>query len=188
LSNRARHKTDAAALALRVLEAYRNEATRLHLQAEEHRIKDVKFLGTPRGVLAVEKIPGALRLAVASRDWPGGRTLREMIETEGYSKSPEVLALIPKQENPGGAFIARIAEKECRDLLHGPERKLSLFSGHMDDDGHVWMPPLPIAVVRRLPPLYPFYVCDEELDLERDDGGFAGEAADLLAGGGYHVE
>jgi hypothetical protein len=138
--------------------------------------------------LAVEKIPGALRLAVARRDWPGGRTLREMVETEGYSKSPEVLAVILKQENPGGAFIERIAEKECLDLLRGPERKVSLFSGLMDDDGHVWMPPLPMAVVRRLPPLYPVHVWDEELDSERDDSGFAGEAADLLAGGGFHVE
>jgi hypothetical protein len=155
------------------------------LQAEEHRIKDVKFLGTPRGVLAVEKIPGALRLAVASRDWPGGRTLREMIETEGYSKSPEVLALIPKQENPGGAFIARIAEKECRDLLRGPERKLSLFSGRTLEDfgSFVMILTKPISTFS-LSELQDWG--DEELTLERANSGF--EAADLLAGGGFHVE
>ena len=126
---RARRITDAAAIVLRAFKTYRRAATTLHMQAEERGIKDVKFMGTPRGVLAVEKTPGALRLAVARCDWPGGLTLREMIETEGYSKSPEVLAVIPKLENPGGAFIDRITEKECRDLLRGPECKVSLFSG-----------------------------------------------------------
>jgi hypothetical protein len=191
---RARRITDAAALALRVFEVYRHEAARLHMQAEERGI-DVKFMGTPRGVLAVEKTPGALRLAVARCDWPGGRTLRDMIETEGYSKSPEVLAAIPKQETPVGPFFVRIAEKECRDLLCGPERKVSLFSGYMDEEGHLMMPPLPMNgvklptnVVRLLPPLYPSYVWDEEFDWEDADSGFAGGAADLLAGGGFHVK
>jgi hypothetical protein len=171
-----------------LFEAYWRAATKLHMQAEERSIKDVKFMGTPRGVLAVEKIPGALKRAVARCDWPGGRTLREMIETEGYSKSPEVLAVIPKQVNPGGAFIERIAEKECRDLLCGPERKVSLFSGRILEDfgGFVMILAKPVAV--RSPLEQPFYVWDEELDWERDDGGFAGAAADLLAGGGYHVE
>jgi hypothetical protein len=73
---RARRITDAAALVLRVFESYRRTATTLHMQAEERGIKDVKFMGTPRGVLAVEKIPGALKLAVARRDWPGGQILR----------------------------------------------------------------------------------------------------------------
>src|SRR4051812_24655045 len=82
---------DAAAFVGRVFEAYRRVATMLHMQAEEHRINDVKFMGTPRGVLAVEKVPGALKRALARSDWPGGPTLKEMIETEGFSKSPEVL-------------------------------------------------------------------------------------------------
>jgi len=176
--HRARRIADDAALVLQVFETYRRAATTLHMEAEERGIQDVKFMGTPRGILAVEKSPGALKLAVARCDWPGGQTLREMIETEGYSKSPEVLAVIPKQGNPGAAFIERMAEKECRDLLRGPERKVSLFSGHMDEDGHVWMPPLPTAV-GDLPPGYHFNVSDEDLDWERDDGGFAGEAADL---------
>ncbi len=141
--HRARRIADDAALVLQVFETYRRAATTLHMEAEERGIQDVKFMGTPRGILAVEKSPGALKLAVARCDWPGGQTLREMIETEGYSKSPEVLA-----------------------------------SGHMDEDGHVWMPPLPTAV-GDLPPGYHFNVSDEDLDWERDDGGFAGEAADL---------
>ena len=146
VERRARRITDAATLALWAFEAYRSEAARLHMQAEEYGIKDLKFMGTPRGVLAVEKSPGAIRLAVARCDWPGGRTLRDMIETEGYSRSPEVLAVIPKQENLGAAYIKREAEKECRDLLRGPERKVSLFSGHMDDDGYVQLPPYPMAM------------------------------------------
>jgi hypothetical protein len=189
--HRAQRIADAAALVAQVFEAYRREAARLHMQAEERGIKDVKFMGTRRGILAVEKIPGALKLAVARCDWPGGHILRKMIETEGYSKSPEMLAVIPKQTNPGGAFIERIAEKECRDLLSGPERKVSLFSGHILENGtgQFWMPSEPVAVMRYSLPQYPFYDWDEELDRERDDNdsGFAGEAADLLAGGGYHV-
>jgi hypothetical protein len=181
--HRVRRVEDDAALALRIFEAYRSEAARLHMQAEERGIKDVKFMGTQRGILAVEKSPGALRLAVARCDWPGGWTLRAMIETEGYSKSPEILAVIPKNPNPGGPFIQRIAEKECRDLLGGEERKVSLFSGHVDDDGRVWMLPLPMEG-SHLPELFDDY--DE--DLLHADGGFAGAAADLLAGGGFHVE
>jgi hypothetical protein len=83
-----------------------------------------------------------------------GQTLREMIETEGYSKSPEKLAVIPKQTNPGGAFIERIAEMECRDLLCGPERKVSLFSGRILQDfgGHVMILTKPIKIKRCSPP------------------------------------
>ena len=65
------------------------------------------------------------------------------------------------------------------DLLRGPERKVSLFSGHMDEDGHVWMPPLPTAV-GDLPPGYHFNVSDEDLDWERDDGGFASVGFDQV--------
>jgi hypothetical protein len=73
-----------------------------------------------------------------------------MNETEGYSKSAEMLAVIPKQTNLGGAFIERIAEKECRDLLSGPERKVSLFSGHILENGtgHIWLLSKPVAVMR----------------------------------------
>jgi len=177
---RARRIADNAALVLRIFEAYRSQAAILHMQAEERGINDVKFMGTQRGILAVEKSPGALRLAVARCDWPGGETLRAMIETEGYSKSPEILAVVPKNSNPGGPFIQRIAEKECRDLLGGEERKVSLFSGHVDDDGRVWMGPLPMEG-SPLPELFDDY--DEDLP----HASFAGEAADLLAGGGFHV-
>jgi hypothetical protein len=99
---KARRIADEAALALRNFEAYRREAARLHMEAEERGIKDVKFMGTQRGVLAVEEAPGAPKLAMARCDWPGGATLKEMIETEGYSKSPEMLAVIPKESNLGG--------------------------------------------------------------------------------------
>ncbi len=186
-ARRAQRITDAAALVAEAFDAYRREAARLHMQAEERGIKDVKFMGTPRGILAVEKIPGALKLAVARCDWPGGGTLSAMIETEGYSKSPEVLAIIPKQSNLGGPFIERIAEKECRDLLCGPERKVSLFSGHIDEEGYVWLPLGSKPEAGLSAPQYP-HDWDDELDLERDDSGFDGQAADLLAGGGYHVE
>ena len=178
VERRAKRITDAAALVAELFDVYRREAARLHMQAEEGGIKDVKFMGTPRGILAVEKIPGALKLAVARCDWPGGHTLREMIETEGYSKSPEVLAIIPKQSNLGGPFIEKIAEKECRDLLFGPERKVSLFSGHMDEEGYLWLPLGSMPVEGHSAPQCP-YDWDDELDLERDDSGFAGQAADL---------
>ena len=69
---------------------------------------------------------------------------------------------------------------------------MSLFSGHMDEDGHLMMPPLPMNavklptnVVRLLPPLY---VWGEEFDWEDADSGFAGGAADLLTTGGFHVK
>ena len=182
--HRARRMEDEAALAIRVFESYRREAARLHIQAEERDIKDVKFLGTPCGILAAEKVPGALRLAVARCDWPGGQLLREMIETEGYSKSPEMLAVIPRQPATGATFIEREAEKECRDLLSGPECKVSLFAGHTDDDGEVWMRPFPAG---HCPPPDPFDACELELDREHVDGGFSGDAMDLLAGGGFHV-
>ena len=49
------------------------------------------LMGTPRGILAVEEVPGAIRLAAARLDWPGGSTLRMYRETE----NPELLALLP---------------------------------------------------------------------------------------------
>ena len=63
---RAQRIADAAALVARLFEAYRCQATRVHMQAEERGIKDVKFMGTPRGILAVEKIPGALKASGGS--------------------------------------------------------------------------------------------------------------------------
>jgi hypothetical protein len=182
---RERRIADDAALALRVFDAYRRIATSLHMEAELHGIKDVKFMGTQRGVLVAEARPGALRLAVARCDWPGGKALRDMIETEGYSKSPEVLAMIPNQPIVRGAFIERMVEKECRDLLVRAERRVSLFSGHhVDDDGRVWTWPFwPFPEEQSRPP-DTFDEYDEDLHA---DGGFAGEATDLLAGGGFHV-
>ena len=109
-----------------------------------------------------------------------------MIETEGYSKSPEMLAVIPKQRNPGGPFIERIAEKECRDLLCGPERKVSLFSGHMDEEGYLMIPPQPMADRWEAPPVRtPSMIGTMNWIGSASDSGFAGQAADLLAGGGF---
>lgn len=46
---RAERKAREAAEALRIFEMYQYEATRLHLQAEEYDIKDIKFIGTGLG-------------------------------------------------------------------------------------------------------------------------------------------
>ena len=73
-----------------MLERYRGCATTLHMQAEHYGVR-VRFMGTPRGILAVEEVPGAIRLAAARLDWPGGSTLRMYRETE----NPELLALLP---------------------------------------------------------------------------------------------
>jgi hypothetical protein len=179
---RAQRVAEAAEFVAHLFKTYQSAAATLHVQAEDHGIKDVKFMGTPRGVLAVEKIPGALKLAVARRDWPGGRVLREMIATEGYSKDSEILSVVPKQPLLGGSFIERAAENECRALLQGPVRKVSLFIDRWYvEDLDEWD-------VRKLESTdYPDHEWDEE-DLPPDDGLSAEAVADMLAGGGYQIE
>jgi hypothetical protein len=78
-------------------------------------------------------------------------------------------------------------------MLRGPERKVSLFSAYLDEEGHLHDA---AATNERgevinergeaSPRAVHFYDLGDE-DWERS-GGFAGDAADLLAGGGFHVE
>lgn len=57
------------------------------------------------GVLAIESSPGAIKLATSRADWPGGETLREMIETDRYSTSPpDVRAIVPP-EHFNGSYL-----------------------------------------------------------------------------------
>ena len=54
---------DAAALVAEVFEVLPVSRKNTHMQAEGHGIKDVKFMGTPRGVLAVEKSGANIKLS-----------------------------------------------------------------------------------------------------------------------------
>lgn len=117
----AKRKADDAHFAVQALENYQAFATLRHFSAEADGIKGVKFIGTPHGVLAVEETPGAMAVARASR------MLWGMRETESHSKHPDVLAILPPPML-GGSFIRRETERKCRELLRGPERKVSLFT------------------------------------------------------------
>jgi hypothetical protein len=111
--------------AAQAFENYLGFSSMLNDSADVHGIQNVEFVGIPDGVLAIEKTPGAIKLAMARDDWPHGRDLRSLRETEGLSS--EILAMLPPPML-GGSFIQREREKQLRDdLLKNPARKVSLF-------------------------------------------------------------
>jgi len=163
------------------LEECQSIAARLHIEADACGIKHVKFMGTSRGVLAVEEIPGAIGPAIARTDWPGASTLRRYHETEARSDDREVLALI-QQPVGGSSFIAKESENACRALLKGPAKKVSFFVWDWDffvtgskEQG----------TLRQLPQHWSYWD-DEGSDWKHQQVGESGE--ELLAGGGYQIE
>ena len=147
---------------------HRGFAALLRAQARQHDVK-VRFMGTPKGVLAVEETPGAL---AACYGWCGlGGPWRE---TRFRSTDREVVEML-LQPQLGGSFIQRECEKECRDLLLKGARPVSLFT--YDWDHHV-------ATCK---PLSLPSWDDERPDQPEGDDLSSDQVEELLAGGGYRV-
>ena len=151
---------------------HRGFAALLRAQARHYDVK-VRFMGTPKGVLAVEEAPGAL--VPASYGWWGlGGPWRE---TRFRSTDREVVEML-LQPQLGGSFIQRECEKECRDLLLKGPRQVSLFTYHWEPD--VANHPAPVSL-----PSWPWE--DERPDQPEGDDLSSDQVEELLAGGGYRV-
>jgi hypothetical protein len=73
----------------------------------DDRLKDISFIGTPYGVIAIEKRSGALALAIASVD-----TFEKMKRTETEAGDPMVRAAIGEPAL-GASFIQKMSEQDC---------------------------------------------------------------------------
>jgi hypothetical protein len=148
---------------------HRGFAALLRAQALRYDLK-VRFMGTSKGVLAVEETPGAL---AACHGWWGlGGPWRE---TRFRSTDREVVEIL-LQPQIGGSFIQRECEKECRDLLLKGARPVSLFT--YDWDHHVANHPAPVSL-----PSWDY----EQPDQPEDDDLSSDQIGELFAGGGYRV-
>ena len=77
---------------------YKHAAMMLRAHAELDGVNGLQFLATPRGILPIEEMPGAGRLAEAN-DGPLGHWMRTIRE-EGYaSKSPAVRQALEERTN-----------------------------------------------------------------------------------------
>jgi hypothetical protein len=153
---------------------YRGYAAYLRSLAQRYNAK-VRFMGTSKGILAVEETPGAL--AAARVFWNG--TVEEAVQlqqwrsTKLHSTDQEVVETI-LQPQLGGSFIQRECEKECRELMLQGARPVYLFE--WDWEYHVATSP---------PALYlPSW---DYGDRPEDDGLSSHQILELLAGGGYRV-
>jgi hypothetical protein len=167
--NAAREKTEGPQPYADLYGDHRGFAALLRAQARRYDLK-VRFMGTPKGVLAVEETPGAL--APESYGWWGlGGPWRE---TRFHSTDQEVVEIL-LQPQLDGSFIQRECEKECRDLLLKGARQVSLFT-------YDWHQHWATCVPQSLPS------CDDERpDQPEDEDLSSDHVRELLIGGGYRV-
>jgi hypothetical protein len=129
--------------------------------------------------LAVEGLTNQAH--VDDRPWGPPILTREIEHNPANPEAgdPEVIEAVVealKHETPGGSFIQGEYEKECRALLKGPVRRISLFT--YDPDWRNSLGEVP----------YLSTAWADDRDNVADDGdGFDGGLKDLLAGGGYHT-
>jgi hypothetical protein len=137
----------------------------------------VKFMGTPKGILAVEETPGALAAAPWDElELDAGVQLQQWCSTKFHSTDREVVEAI-LQSQLGGSFIQRECEKECRDLLRQGARDVYLF--RLDWEEYVATNPPSQSL--------PTSWADERPDQPEDDGLSSDQIVELIAGGGYGV-
>ena len=164
----AREKTEDPQLYAELYGDHRGFAALLRAQALRYDLK-VRFMGTSKGVLAVEETPGAL---AACYGWCGlGGPWRE---TRFRSTDREVVEIL-LQPQIGGSFIQRECEKECRDLLLNGARQVSLFT-------YDWCHHSATCAPQSLPSWD-----DERPDQPEDDDRSSDHVGELVAGGGYRV-
>jgi hypothetical protein len=160
-------------------ESYQHWATLTNAEAERKGIKHVRFIGTRKGILAVEALTN--RADVNDSAWGPPFLTREAQHdpTDPDGSDPEVIGAVVealKKAASGGSFIQREYEKECQALLKGPVRRISLFTYDPD-----WRNSL--GEVSHLLTAW----ADDRDDVADDDGDFNGDVKELLAGGGYHT-
>jgi predicted nucleic acid-binding Zn ribbon protein len=165
------------------LEHYQEWATIMSAEAERKGLKHVRFIGTGKGILAVEGLTNQGQ--VDDPPW-GPPILTREIEHNPVNPEagdPEVIEAVVealKSETLGGSFVQREYEKECRALLKGAVRRIALFAYDPD-----WRnSSVPVGGW----PSLPSFSWDDDRDDVADDGGdFNSDTKDLLAGGGYHT-
>jgi hypothetical protein len=145
---------------------------------------DLRMMGTPGGIIAVEVKPGALKILKANDRWDRW-TLSMMSETRHLSK--DILAGLPEPDL-GKSFIRREAETEFRDILRAnPDRLVSLFRWERRD-----VPLLPWAwafcIAEIDPPMVASSWADDDEDEELDAGGTREAVEDFLSADGCQIE
>jgi hypothetical protein len=119
----------------RQLEHHQHLAMRQNLSADGIRRKHIRFMGIQRGVLAVQGVlENDLPWPVPWRPFLG-RWLKvsELKHDPANPEAgdPEVIEAVVdalQHETLGGSFMQREFEKECRALLRGPVKRISLFT------------------------------------------------------------
>jgi hypothetical protein len=165
------------------LESYQDWATLSNAETERRGVKHVRFMGTNKGLLAVEGLIDDAH--VDDPPWLGVRTQMSRV-TEHDPANPEagdpevVEAVVEalKLEPLAGSFIRQEYEKECRALLRGPVRRIALFTHDPD-----WRDKRPPGGWPALLTWADDWDVEDNVQDDPDRGSFNGD--DLLAGGGY---
>jgi hypothetical protein len=163
------------------LERYEHWGLLMSAEAERGGIKHVRFM--VKGILAVEGLTNHAQ--VDDPPWGPPILTRETEHNPANPEAgePEVIDAVVealKSETPGGSFVQREYEMECRALLKAPVRRISLFTYDPDWRSNS-------APVRGWPSLPSFSWADDRDDAADDGGDFTLDAKDLLAGDGYHA-
>jgi hypothetical protein len=170
----------------RRLEFCQSWATIQNVEAERVGNEHVRFIGTQRGILAVQaKCEYDLLWSAPWKPHMHGTKELKHDPSNPEVGDPEVIEAVIEalnHETLGGSFIQREFEKECQALLRGPVKRISLF---IEDPDWLNKPPPGGWVVLSTP------WWDDRDDVgnwDRDNDYAGGETgADLLAGGGFQV-
>jgi hypothetical protein len=177
--------------AARQMDLHRFLAREQNVRADSVRHKHIRFMGIQRGVLGVQAyraddLPWPIPWKPFGRSW---LKVRESQHDPANPEAgdPEVIEAVVEalqHETLGGSFMQREYEKECRALLKGAVKRISLFTaeprGATDSPPSQWL---------SLEPVTSDYL--ELLD-RWDDNGVQENAdsldvTDLIAGGGFGI-
>jgi hypothetical protein len=127
------------------LDLHRGLAMTQNLAADNVRANHIRFMGIQKGVLAVQASREILPCQAPW--WPAGWSWLKVEElthepANPDAGDPEVIEAVVEalqHETLGGSFMQRQFEKECRALLRGPVKRISLFTmGYRDAPVSKW--------------------------------------------------
>ena len=155
--------------------------------AERCGAKHIRFMGTQKGVLAVQaKRENDLPCPIPWKpcSWWGTKELKHD-PGNPEAGDPEVIAAVIdalKRETLGGSFIQLEYEKECRALLRGPVLRVSLFVHDPD-----WLNKPPPGGWQYLSTAWADDCDNMEIGGGSTEFGYASGVPELLAGGGFQI-